>query len=152
MPRQFSLRLSLFLALLTLILLPGCESAMDRAAGSYDLDKTQVKAAMQKEIDKLEDPAEKAQMSMMMGMIDAFSMTLTLNADGTATGEMGMGGDSQDATGTWTINGDQVSVTLAAEGEEPETMSGTLSGDTLKFDPPEEEDVPFDLVFTRTSK
>ncbi len=147
--RHTTLILTLLTSLLMLTSLQGCgKSPMAKAAGTYELDKEAVKTAMQAEIEKIEDPMEKSMASGALGMVDAMSMTMTLNADGTATAATtGMPG-AGTASGTWTLEGSTITITMAQEGENPDTISGTLSGDVITLSPPEEE-MPFDMVFKR---
>lgn len=147
------------IALLTLVsacILTGCgQSAQAAMAGVYELDKAKIKADMQTQIDATEDEQEKMGMQMMAGFIDAMTMTLTLNEDGTATGVFTAMGDTENATGTWTINGDSISVTLGSGDEEPDTMSGTVDGDTFELVPPgdDESDMPpFNLAFKKRTE
>ena len=151
--RVVILTVALVCSMFAVSLLQGCSesvSAEARVAGTYELDAAAVKAAMQAEIDQIEDEMEKMGASMMMGMIDSMSITLTLNEDGTANGEMSMMGEATPASGTWTIDGDNITVTMAAEGDAPEAMSGTVDGDTIRLSADDENaDMPFDLVFVR---
>ncbi|MFG0251751.1 MAG: hypothetical protein ACF8NJ_02620 [Phycisphaerales bacterium JB038] len=154
MSRHSTLLFSLLAALLTLTCLQGCgESPMAQAAGTYELDKATVKAAMQAEIEKTEDAQKKAELTMGLGMVDLMTMNLILEAEGAASLEMaiqapGMS-DSQNLTGTWTLDGATISITMAEEGDEPETVTGTLRDDVVTLTLPEEEGMPFDLVFNR---
>ena len=135
---------------LAMLQLSGCSKAGSNVAGTYELDKESIKAAMQAEIDKIEDPAEKMGAGMMMGMIDALNMTMTLNDDGSATLKMEGMGEMSEATGTWTVNGNQITVTAAEEGEEPEPANGTIDGDTITLSlENNDSDMPFDLVFKK---
>lgn len=151
MLRVVSLTLVLFCSLFAVSLLQGCgeqASAESRVAGTYELDTDAAKAAMQAEIDQMEDEMEKMGATMMLGMIDSISMTLTLNEDGTANGEMTRDGEPNPATGTWTLDGDSITISMAAEGDEPDAMSGTVDGDTIRMSGDDAE-MPFDLVFVR---
>ncbi len=130
--------------------LSGCgQSAEAAAAGVYELDKERIKEEMQAQIDAMEDETEQAEAQMGLAFIEMMSMTLTLNEDGSASGVMSMMGESDHATGSWTIDGSQIAITLAGEGEEPETMSGTLAGDTLELEPDDDGMMPFNLVFRK---
>lgn len=152
MTRYAISRITLVVALLSLVCLPGCgKSPEARAAGTYELDKQAMKDAVQAEIDQIEDPMERMGASMMMGMFDMFSVTITLNADGTASGISEMAGESEYVSGTWTLTDNRISLTLAEEGEEPETMTGILDGDTIRIETPDEEEMPFDMIFRRVS-
>lgn len=134
--------------------LASCGPSTSSVAGTYELDKVAVKAAMQAEIDKQKESGEEDPMAgfgaaMAMGMIDSMSITMTLNADGTATMLMQMMGDTESAKGTWTLDGNKITVTAAAEGETPEPATGTVSGDIITLKMPESGDQPFDMVFKK---
>src|SRR5690606_16648927 len=111
------------------ILLQGCESAEEAAAGTYTLDKESIKAEIQKEIDAQGPDANPMALAMAQQMIETMTMTITLNADGTASSSMTMMGQSQSASGTWTLDGDAVAITLSEEGGEPSTARGKLDGE-----------------------
>ncbi|MFB3431937.1 MAG: hypothetical protein ABL309_13555 [Phycisphaerales bacterium] len=137
------------ISMLVISMLQGCaESPAARVAGTYELDTDAMKAAMQAEIDQMEDEMEKMGASMMLGMIDGMSMTLTLNEDGTASGVVVMNGEEDPASGTWTLDGDAISITMASEGGSPEEVTGTLDGDTIRMPSPGGQ-MPIDMVFKR---
>jgi hypothetical protein len=139
----------LLCSMFVISMLQGCgESATARAAGTYELDTTAMKAAVQAEIDSMEDEMEKMAAGMMLGMLDGMSMTLTLNEDGTASGVVVMNGEEDPATGTWTLDGDSISITMESEDTAAEEMTGTLEGDTIRLSNPGDE-MPFDMVFNR---
>jgi hypothetical protein len=149
---------SFFVAILTvgaLFVVPGCGGTSESSvAGTYDLDKEAVKKAMQAEIDK--QSGEDAGMAEMgaafaLGMVDMMTMTLTLNADKTATMNMSAMGDTDVATGTWSLSGDTITLTIASQGETPEPVTGTVDGDTITITPPAEDEMPFNLVFKKKS-
>ena len=140
----------MLLALLSAATLGGCSDPKAKAAGTYDVDKVALKAAAQAHVKaKGENSPEGQNAAMMAGMIDAMSITLTLNADGTASMISAMMGQSQTATGTWTISGSAITITASKAGEAPETVTGTVSGDTITLKPPKGEDMPFDLVMKK---
>ncbi len=125
-------------------------------AGVYELDKAAIRKAAEEELKKQqaeaggeENPLGDRGVSMMMGMIDEMNMTLTLNADKTAKMDMSMMGDTTVATGTWSLSGSTITITLAEEGRPPEPATGTVSGNTITLNPPEDEEMPFDMVFKK---
>lgn len=122
---------------------------MEAAAGVYDMDRTAIRQAMQDEIDQMSDGPDKMGMNMAMGMIDSMEMTLTLNADGSAAMNMSMMGQTEEGSGTWELDGESISITVAPEGEEPETINGTLENGRLTLIPPEDEEAPFDMIFIK---
>lgn len=148
--RVFGLTVALMGLFLIASMLQGCgDSAVSKAAGTYELDTAAMRTSMQAEIDKIEDQMEKMGASMMLGMIGEMSITITLNADGTANGVMVMAGEEDPATGSWTLEGNAISITMTPEGESTaETMTGTFEGDTIRLDAPGEE-MPFQMIFKR---
>jgi len=140
MPRLTLCVSILFVSILALSVgaLPGCgssetESATSSAAGSWELDREVIRAAMQLEIDQIEDPMEKAGAGMMLSMLENLSMTIDLNPDGTCTGTMTMMGDTDESTGTWTLNDGVITITMVNADGEPEAMTGTLRGDRFEL-------------------
>jgi len=153
MIRTALLTITLFCAVFLTSMLQGCgDSSEASAAGTYELDKAAMKTALQAEIDSIEDPMEKMGASIMLDMIDAMSITLTLNQDGTASGVFLMGEDEDRASGNWTLTGSDISIALASEeGDTPETMAGTFNDDTIRLSDPD-EDSPFQMIFTRVQR
>ena len=153
MSRVTSLAVVLLCAMLAASLRGGCAasaSPVPEVAGTYELDREAVKAAMQAEIELIEDEEERWDALTIMGTIDMMSITLTLNQDGTANGEMTMFDEAHPASGTWTLDGGTLTVIVAPEGDEAATMIGTVDGDTIRLSvEDEDEDMPFDLVFVR---
>lgn len=137
----------------------GAEAAADNAepepeptpevAGTYTLDASAIQAAMQEQIDAVEDPNERMGMQMAVGMIGAMQMSLTLNEDGTASSTMSMMGQTEETTGSWSMDGDTIAITMASEGQEPQTATATFSEGVLTMSPPEGEEMPFELIFNR---
>ncbi len=124
---------TLFVLVSTLALtLAGCSAeAATSAKGTYQLDKTAVKAAM---LEKM--PAEAKTnadaMKMVDSMVDGMNITITLNADGTATGEtqMTMMGKEtkQNATGTWKLDAGKLSMTMKGDDGKEETKVADYEG------------------------
>ena len=135
---------SLVLCLTVVVMLQACGS---NPAGTYVLDKEAIKVAARAEMEKSDDEAGQIGGEMALGMIDAMNMTITLNADGTAEGSISMMGQTDKATGTWTLDGDKISVTMAGEGESPQTMSGTWNGDTIELSDGEQ---PYPIVLKKS--
>ena len=147
--KRYLRSVAVVIALLGLALVHGCgPTPEEKAAGTYALDKENIKQAAAAEAEKAPDE-EKAQLEMALSMIDSMSMTLTLSADGSATSSMSMMGQTQSTTGTWKISGATVTLTMTEEGETPESVTGTLKGDTLELSPPEDSDMPFKMVFRK---
>ena len=147
------LTLALLCSAFAVSLLQGCsEAALSESSvpGTYALDTDAMKAAMQAEIDQIEDEMARGVASMALKRFDRMSATVTLNEDGTANSEESRGGEPTLATGTWTLDGDTITITMAAEGGEPRSMSGSIDGDTMRLSADDENaDMPFELVFIR---
>ena len=138
----------LVVALACAVQLPGCSDPKANVVGTYEVDKTALKAAAEAEIKaKGENDASAMGAAMILGMIDAMTMTMTLNADGTVAMTMSAMGDTKTTPGTWTISGNTISLTTTKPGGSPEASTGTVSGDTITVKPPKGQKVPFDLVF-----
>lgn len=136
--------------------LAGCgKSPEAQYAGTWELDKEIIKDAMMAEIALVEDPAERQMMEMGMammgaGMLDAMSMTLVLNADGTASSTTRMMGESDTVHGRWSARGRTLTIEMTQDGQ-TEAITAEFDGDALELIPPEDEDVPFRMVMRRQS-
>lgn len=150
--RFATLTLVLLCSVLTTSLLQGCgDSATSRAAGTYELDRAAIKSALQAKIDETDDPTEQYMNTQFMQGIDEMPMmTFTLSKDGTfeATSELGSGDD--DASGTWTLEDSTITFEMTeTDTGDPDRMTGTLTGDTIKLNPPDGEMMPFNLLFKK---
>ena len=122
-------------------------------AGTWELDIQVVKDAMEAEIARIEDPEERQAMELGMamigaGMLDAMNMTLVLNPDGTASSTTRLLDESQTVQGTWSQDGDTLTIRMT-EGEQSDTVSAVVDGDTLELLPPEGEDMPFRMLMRK---
>lgn len=117
------------------------EISMSSLAGEWGFDPEEMRAAfrdqMEQDLAAIEDPAQREQMraqmqmfeQMMMGpMIEAISGTIvTLNADGTMTATLvNPEGDSETASGVWTFDGRDVTLSAGADGEPKEDLKGRV--------------------------
>lgn len=127
--------------------LGGC-GASPNYAGTYELDSEAFQAAIQAEIDATEDPTEQAGMQMMAGLLSSMSMTITLNEDGSASATSSMMGQTEQASGAWTYAGETITITMTGGGL-PESMRGTVKGDTLELTSPQDQEMPFPFVFRK---
>jgi hypothetical protein len=136
------------------LLVAGCGSGAASVAGVYELDKEAVKTSIQAEMKKAEESGD-AEMgaqfggAMILGMIDSLTMTVTLNADGTASMVADIMGDQNTATGTWKLDGEAITITAVSPGEEPETITGTVAGSKMTLKSPDGDEMPFDMVFKK---
>jgi hypothetical protein len=143
----------LLVSFLSMALLSGCGGSV---AGTYDMDKVAVKAAAEAEIKKQQEkdpnnPMAAMGSGMVMGMIDAMTFTLTLNEDGTASMVISGMGPAETTTGNYKVDGSNITLTMTEKGGSPESITGTVSGDTIRLKPPKADDMPFDLVFKKRS-
>ena len=145
--RRHFLFLGAAAALLCLLLVPGCDSEMETAAGTYALDKDGVKESIRAKGEA--EGVSTQEVNMALAMIDEMSMQMTLNADGTATTSTSMMGQTQSASGTWTISDGTVTVTMAEEGSDGQSITGKLSGDSLEMEPAPDSEMPFKMVFKK---
>lgn len=150
--RVFGLTVALLGSLLIVSMLQGCsESGTAKAVGTYELDKTAIKAELQKEIERIEDPTEKYEATVRLGGIDDFpAMSFVLAADGTLEAKTVMMGMTDTAKGNWSISGSTVTFRMTETGAtDPDEMTGTLKGDSLELNPPDGQEMPFRMIFTR---
>jgi hypothetical protein len=135
--------------------LQGCGKAGEsRHAGTYELDKALIMESIAAEIAAIEDPEEREAMEMGLamvgsGMLDMMRLTVTLNADGTASSTTSMMGESETVSGTWVARGDAVTITMIEADGGSEPVNGMITGDTLELFPPEDEELPFRMVLRR---
>lgn len=152
-------RLTVLMTVLTALLLgaatlQGCGKPDTAShAGTWDLDIEVVKEAMAAEIAAIEDPEERQAMEFGMemigaGMLDAMEMTLTLNADGTASSTTSMMGETETVGGTWSAEGNHLTIEMVQDGES-DAVAALVEGDTLELIPPEGEDMPFRMILHR---
>lgn len=157
MKRNFLTIAMLGLVLLGAGLLQACGKGPETThAGTWELDIQVVKDAMMAEIAEIEDPAERQAMEFGMamlgsGMLDAMSMTLTLNPDGSAVSMTSMMGESESVSGTWSARGDVLTINMTQDGES-EAISAVVEGDTLELLPPEGEDMPFRMLMRKQAE
>lgn len=152
MYRVFVLTVALLGSLLIATMLQGCgDSGVARAAGTYEIDKAAIKAELQKEIDKIEDPNEKYMTTTVLQGIDSMpSMTFTLGKDGTLEATTVVMGMTDTAKGNWSISGSTVTFRMTETGaNDPDEMTGTLKGDRIELNALEGEDMPFRMIFKR---
>lgn len=135
-------------------LLLGCGKPAEVAhAGTWELDIQVVKDAMAAEIAGIEDPEERQAMEIGMamigsGMLDAMKMTLTLNADGTASSTTSMMGESETVQGTWSASGNRLTIEMVQDNKSEE-VNAVVEGDTLELIPPEDEEMPFRMIMRK---
>jgi hypothetical protein len=138
-------------------LLPGCGKPAEVAhAGTWELDIQVVKDAMAAEIAGIEDPEERQAMEFGMamigaGMLDAMKMTLTLNADGTASSTTSMMGESETVQGTWSARGNRLTIEMVQDNKSEE-VSAVVDGDTLELIPPDDEEMPFRMIMRKQAR
>lgn len=151
MVRINSVLVVLLMVAVGLASLTGCGgSPMAAVAGTYKLDQESMKKDLQAKIDATEDPGEKMGMQMAMGMFEQMTFSITLNADGTASGVANMMGEDDVATGTWTLDGDAIAITMKGENETVgTTINGTVSGSRITLKPEGEEEMPFNMVLIK---
>lgn len=152
MTTLFMRSLALVAMLAAVLMLHGCgDSAVTKAAGTYELDKPAMKAAMQAKIDRMEDQTEKFMATGILRGIDTLpSMTFVLKADGSFEATTVMMGMVDTSKGNWSVKGSTVTFRMAETGQDdPDQMTGTLTGNRIELNPPDEADAPFRLVFQR---
>ena len=140
---------SLAIAVLTALLLLACgQSSEADLAGVYELDVEKTKAEFERVIDTSDSPEEQMAMQMVLGMFGAMSMTVTLEEDGVARMTMSMMGESNEEVGTWSLSGNDITITDASG----ESVNGTLRNDVLELRM-EDDDMPaLPMTFNRTDR
>ena len=129
------------LSLAALLTLTACGPGADPAVGTWKLDNAATletaSKMMETQMEGQPDEMKKMAADMMKKSIEAMNASITLKADGTASASMTMpnplGGEpmQNDATGTWKNENGDVTISMAAEGEEPEAQVAKLEGDTM---------------------
>lgn len=113
---------SVVLSVVAMTFLASCGGdAAASAAGKYALDKAALEELMKAEMPAdapKEGPAAEAAMKMMQEMMKGFDGSIELKADNTFTMSMTMMGQKQDATGTWKLDGDKLSMTAKVDGKD----------------------------------
>jgi hypothetical protein len=148
------------LAPLITLSLVACGGGGSSAAGEWKLDgeatiaaNESSKAAMMADV-----PEEAREMAeqMFTNMFKTMEVSLTLAEDGTVTGMATMpnpmGGEAIEnkTSGTWSADGNQVTIVTKDEGSTTEdTMVATMSGDTLTADVSEGEGPALKVILSR---
>jgi hypothetical protein len=125
------------------------EITMATLAGDWGFDPEEMRASfrdqMEQDLAAIEDPAQREQMraqmqmfeQMMMGpLIEAISGTVvSLNADGTMTATLvDAEGNPETATGVWTLDGRDVTLTAGADEGPKEDLKGrVIDIDTMEM-------------------
>ncbi|MDP6081037.1 MAG: hypothetical protein QF438_04835 [Phycisphaerales bacterium] len=97
-------------------------------AGTYEIDKAAMQAAMEAEI---------APNPMVGAMLDSLRATLTLAADGSVAMNLSIAGQSRKMTGTWSASGDTVTL-IWKDGN---TGIATIDGSNLRVNSPSGEEM-----------
>lgn len=151
--------LALMIAMLATLLigtasLQGC-GRPDAAshAGTWELDTEVVREAMAAEVAAIEDPEERRAMELgmaMMGekMLDAMSMTLTLNPDGSAASTTSMMDESETVRGTWSAEGDMLTIVMEQDGQS-QAVAARVDGELLELLPPEGQGMPLPMIMRK---
>ena len=125
-------------------------------AGTYKLDK----AALQDEMVKMakakipESARSMMPEEMLKGLLDKakaqvekMTVTVELTSDGKATFKAVMGEKTEEATGTYKIDGDKITMTTVdADSKKEESVTGTLKGGVMRIRPPKS---PFEVVLKK---
>jgi hypothetical protein len=157
--KRFPLAMAMLLSIF-LIAAPiqGCgqQATPSAHAGTWELDIQVVKDAMMAEIAEMEDSEEREAMELGMamigaGMLDTMSMVLRLNPDGTASSTSTMMGESDTVHGSWSAEGDRLTIQMTQDGES-DSVSAVVEDDTLELLPPEGEEMPFRMIMRKRAE
>ena len=125
------------------------------AVGTWVLDKDNIREVMRAMITEQMGgsiPPEAAPMveQQVNQMIDRMEMRLELNADGTASMNAvnPMDGSRKEDNGTWTRDGDTITISTAGEDPElgPGTVKGKLVNGALEMTAPGNEEMTLRLI------
>lgn len=143
--------LTLVMMVMLVGLISGCgASPMEKVAGTYNIDREAVKKDLQARIDASTDDMQKAQLSFALGMIDEMGFAIMLAANGTVSARVSMMEQESTANGTWTLNGDAISITLKGENEATgNTIHGTVSGNTIMLSPTSDQPMPVGMTLIK---
>lgn len=141
----------LLMALVVLLGAFGCTPSPQRkAAGTYELDHESARQDLQARIESEADAARKELLRFSLSRLEELSMTVTLHADLTAAATYRLDEEVVSGRGTWTINGDAVSITITRDGDDaPDTVRGRVDGDTIVIQPDEGAALPFRIVLRK---
>lgn len=118
---------------LALFLFGACGAgAASTAAGTYTVDTTALMASIPAAV---QEAAKKAGEDLGKKMAEMFTGTVELKADGTAIMKGKFGDAVQDATGTWKLDGDKITITSKDPKDKP--MTGKYASGTITIDTPD---------------
>lgn len=129
--------LKLALPILALLLTTGCSG--NPAVGNWTIDAAATLASldlvMQESMKAMPAEARAGMKDMMTKQIGEMKITMEMKADGKIVMHADMpGGKHEHGAGTWTLAGDQLTMTTKMDGQEKtETKTGTIKGDTLEI-------------------
>lgn len=109
-------------------------------AGSYEIDKPAMIVDVRLNVaEAYPDDAESAveALEAAEAFVEGMTWTMTLGDDGSASVVMEAMGLEERGTGTWTLRGSDISISLEPSEILPESMSGSVRGDTLELLDPE---------------
>ena len=137
---------------------PGIDPAILEVAGRYEIDidalVEAMVAAMQEESGG-ELPPEFLDMfvEQFRSQLEDSSLVFEFKVDLPWSVQGTMAGEEQDAGGTWSREGDELTLEQTFENgeakEEPETMKGTFENGVIELIPDEEAGVPFAIVLRK---
>lgn len=111
-----------------------------RFVGTWVVDNKKLLEINEAAFEEMVPPDAPAEIGeQMMKMFKELELTLTLQADGTATGVSvtpdpfgGEGKRTSEATGSWKMDGDEAAITMQGEDQpEPQTQNAKIDGDYL---------------------
>lgn len=122
--------------LLAVGLLQGCgKSAGDGLVGAWEIDRETMSEQAEKKMAAAENPMEMGMARMAMAMIDDMRWTISLGDNGVLSLSMEESGYQLDATGTWSVEDDRVTMKYSDERDRPATLAGTVQGERIHLDP-----------------
>ena len=139
------------------------DPAILEVAGTYELDveafQEAVQTAMREQLarDVGEVPSELLDQILegLMEQLRGLDFRFVLSVEGTFEASATIGGEAKEASGTWTREGDTVTLrTTREDGEdldEPEEREATWEDGVLTIQPSDDDDMPFPVVLRKVA-
>ena len=122
MKRSFAFKMIAVVLTLTLVFsMAACGSDNSKYAGTYKMESIEEAGELVKVQDYIDELEE------LLGEEVEFSMTLTLGSDGSFKMASNILGETEEAEGSWTADGDKLKLTIDGETEVATYEDGKLT-------------------------
>jgi hypothetical protein len=131
------------------LLLSGCgRSAESQFVGTWEIDREAFREALDEQLEQIANPGERAfAQAMMAAIIAEASGTIEFRQDGTFAVEMRMMDETMRESGTWTAQGNSVTMEGVDERGNKDVTTGHVEGRLLRLAPDDPDDPP--VVFRK---